>query len=82
MTIKKIYQKFLKSHDYFRKIWLELSLENCKVLIEIIPSGKGLISEDKEIVFIWVNKKTTFLKNTNFLLSLRIKGFKFRIRRC
>ena len=45
--IEKLTVQFLSTHDYFSKVWQELSLEQRIKILEIIVSGKGGISYEK-----------------------------------
>ena len=41
--VEKLTVQFLTSHDYFSKVWGELTENQRKILLEIIWSGKGVI---------------------------------------
>ena len=45
--IEKLTVQFLSTHDYFSKVWQELSLEQRIKILEIIVSGKGVIPYEK-----------------------------------
>ena len=45
--VEKRTVQFLRTHDYFSKVWRELSLNQKSRVLEIIVSGKGVIPYEK-----------------------------------
>ena len=46
-NIEKLVIQFLTTHDHFSKVWLTLTSEQKKKILEIIVSGKGVIPYEK-----------------------------------
>ena len=40
-------EKLLAKHDYFRKVWLGLGVEDREKIFEMIASGKGITPYEK-----------------------------------
>ena len=45
--VEKLTVQFLKTHDYFSKVWSSLTQRQREVVLEIIVNGKGVILYEK-----------------------------------
>ena len=45
--VEKLTIQFLTTHDYFSKVWGELTQNQRNILLEIIANGKGVIAYEK-----------------------------------
>ena len=46
-SIKKLYENFLQHHKYFGNFWSEIDAKACKIVLEMLGLGKGVISHEK-----------------------------------
>ena len=57
MRVEKLTLQFLNQHDYFSQIWLLSDFSQKRKVLDIIASGKGVISYEETVSIDSLNSK-------------------------
>ena len=82
MRVEKLTLQFLNQHDYFSQIWLLSDFSQKRKVLDIIASGKGVISYEETVSIDSLNSKPEnnifFFIKDEFYSTLKWKGMKMK----